>query len=581
MTIRPRYAVVLWCVAIFVFAFVVRTLTWQDNKRDAWRVQTQVTAGYKDSARTLLNSNYTRFLSDVTYLGHPPGYPILLAVIFKLAGESDTALQVVQFVCDSIAVVILFLIALELFELWLAAVTGLLGALSPQFAYFSILLLPDSLIVLPILLAIYVLVLGRRRFSFRHFLIAGALIGLSCWLRPNALLMAPFIALTTPLFVEKSKRFKAAGGLVAGLVLAISPITIKNAIVFHRFIPVSLGAGQTLLEGIADYDEAGRFNIPVTDLGIMRQEAEWYGKPEYAQFLFDKDGIERDRMRINRGMSVILKNPAWFAGVMGQRAMASTRLDPVPVLRQESPVSHDNKNARVAWEKQASGVAGERSREASFTVESEWLKIRADEKNYGQQLISDPINVQTYHDYVLEIPFKLETGRALIEVADVNRTTVLASQVIDLSEGLSEQPVQQISLPFVSAGNSQVRFVISNNAAAHSTMRVGPTRVAELGSSTLTLVRYVRMPLRTIQRIFTTAWFLPLTIIGIVLLIARRQLQELVLLLAVPAYYLIVQSALHTERRYVYIIHFFFLILASTTLVWLAAKLVELVKRRT
>ena len=59
---------------------------------------------------------------------------------------------------------------------------------------------------------------------------------------------------------------------------------------------------------------------------------------------------------------------------------------------------------------------------------------------------------------------------------------------------------------------------------------------------------------------------LPLVVIGLIALIRRREWQTLAILLTVPAYYLIVQSTLHTERRYVYIIQFFFLILAAATL---------------
>jgi len=74
------------------------------------------------------------------------------------------------------------------------------------------------------------------------------------------------------------------------------------------------------------------------------------------------------------------------------------------------------------------------------------------------------------------------------------------------------------------------------------------------------------MPLRLIQKVFTTAWTIPFLIIGIVLLVWRKRFIELALLMAVPAYYLIVQSALHTERRYVYVIHYFFLVIVSFAL---------------
>jgi hypothetical protein len=72
--------------------------------------------------------------------------------------------------------------------------------------------------------------------------------------------------------------------------------------------------------------------------------------------------------------------------------------------------------------------------------------------------------------------------------------------------------------------------------------------------------------LRLIQKLFITAVMLPLAIIGLILLIRARKLTTLVLLLVVPAYYLCVQSALHTEYRYVLAIHYFLFILVAVAL---------------
>ena len=581
-----RRQLLLVCLALFLCAFAIRTLTWQDNRLDAWKVQTSVTHRYKESARQLANGDTKTFLTDVPRLGHPPGYPIVLALIFKTAGESDTALQFLQITVDSGAVVVLFLISLELFSLSVSLIACFLAALSPQFAYFSVLLLPDSLIVFPILLAIYLVVASRRRLSWPRLFVAGILIGVSCWLRANALLLPLFVGVAAALTTTRDKRLSAAAAVIVGAILAIAPITIKNAIVFHRFIPLSLGSGQTLLEGLADYDPKGTLNIPNTDLGLSRQEAQWYRRPDYAGQLFGEDGIERDRMRVRRGLKTIAEHPVWFASVVGRRALASTRLDPVPVLQPETPVSHrlDDGAAKIAWEKNPSELfsTGSHSPRATFTVvENGWLRIESDETNYGSQLSSESIGVVRYHDYVFKLPFKLEKQRAVVKITDSSGRNVLASTIVDVSEGLSphDQPVTQLAIPFVSANNSEVRMSIANAASQRGTMLLGNAQLLDLGPSSLSWLRYVRMPLRLVQRLFTTAWTLPFVVIGIVLLIRRRRFQELALLLVVPAYYLLVQSALHTERRYVYVIHFFFLVLVSVALCCLAHLLWGIIRK--
>jgi len=550
MALMHRSAVI---PILFVLALGVRFLTWQDHRRDIWKVQTSVTDGYKDSARQLARGDFKLFVSDINHMGHPPGYPILLAAIFKTFGDSNTAIQFVQVLLDAAAVVLLFLIAIEFLPFSAAAICGFLAAISPQFAYFSVLLLPDSLVVPPILLAIWFLIPVRKEPRPANFAIAGALIGLSCLLRANALLLPFFLALLIPLFVPRGKRLYAAAALLAGALLVIAPVTIKNAIVFRSFVPLSLGAGQTFLEGIADYDEAKRFNIPNTDLGLMRQEAEWYGNPEYAQLLFGRDGVQRDRLRVERGLAVVRSHPFWFAGVVARRGLASTRLDPVPVLAPESPVSHDplSSSSTPVW---------------TGGVTNDWTPIYGNWRN--DLYSSGAINIKTGADYALHLPLKLETGRVLVKITNETGKQVITSMVIDLVEGVSteQQPVRNLALPFVSAGHSQVRFTITNASSGGSSGLMGTSRLVELGPSSHQWLRYMRQPLGFVQRFFKTAWVLPFVVLGLILMVRKRDWQSLAILLAVPTYYLVVQSTLHTERRYVYIIHFFFLILASAAL---------------
>jgi hypothetical protein len=545
-------------------------LTWQDQHRDAWKVQTSVTHRYQESARQLVGGEFKTFLTDVERLGHPPGYPIVLALIAKTVGESDTILQYVQITVDAAAVVLLFLISLELFSLSVSLVAGIFAGLSPQFAYFSILLLPDSLIVFPILLTIFLVVRTRNNFKLSRLLIAGVLIGLSCWLRANALLLPLFIGAAAALVSPRDKRVKAFATVVGGAVIAIAPITIKNAIVFHRFIPLSLGSGQTLLEGIADYDPQDTLGIPNTDLGITRQEAQWYGKPEYATQLFGEDGIERDRLRVQRAFKTIAQHPIWFAGVMGKRALASTRLDPVPVLKPEPPVGTRHANTEKVWSKSAEQwLNAERSPQTVVQSRPEGplgIEVKGNNHNRSDQIWSEPISVSSYHDYSFLVPVKVEQGRVNLKIMAGNRE--LASTIVETNElfDAANQPLQNINLEFVSTSNSQVRFVISNGAPLEPTLLFGQAELDDLGPGSMTWMRYLRMPLRLLQRVFTTAWTIPFLLIGIGLLAWRRRFTELALLMTVPAYYLIVQSALHTERRYVYIIHYFFLVIVSFAL---------------
>lgn len=577
-------------VVIFVFAFGVRFLSWQDNRRDAWRVETFVTAEYKESARQLLHGDLRAFVSDLDHMAHPPGYAILLAGIFKVFGESDTAIEFVQMFGDAVAAVFVFLIAGELLSVGIAVVAGILAALSPQFAYYSVLLLPDSLAVLPILVAVYFLIRAIKRPRLLTFALAGVFIGVSCWLRANPLLLAPILAGIVPLFLAREQRLRNSLALVFGAAILIAPITIRNAVVFHRFIPLSLGAGQKLLEGIAEYDQ-GRFNIPKTDLGIMRQEAAMYHQPDYALVLFGRDGIERDRWRMRRGVGIVAAHPVWYGGVMFRRGVSFFKLARVPITAAEAPVSHalDVTNAAPVWTNSPSELIAKPGAVAAgakttLSSDGQMLRIESDASKYGVQLASTATAVTTHHDYLLRLPLKLEDGRVMVRVTDAGQAKEMAATDVDLNEGLAslDQPVNNLALPFVSGNESQIVVSLANNApaSARSIADIGRLELFDLGPSSQEWMRYIRFPVRILQKFFVTAAVLPCVILGILALVWTRSYHTLILLLLVPAYYVIFQSVLHTERRYVIVIHYFTFILAAVFLSVLFSSIKHLLAAR-
>ena len=77
------------------------------------------------------------------------------------------------------------------------------------------------------------------------------------------------------------------------------------------------------------------------------------------------------------------------------------------------------------------------------------------------------------------------------------------------------------------------------------------------------VARLFHSMLRGIQKLFITAIILPFVLAGANVLIYRRHFQTLAILLVVPCYYFCTQSALHTEYRYVLVIHYFLFVLAA------------------
>jgi hypothetical protein len=597
-TIRARLVV---GVAIFLLAFGVRVLTWHDTRLEVRKVQTVVVADYQRIAQLFGDGGISSFLSrssplaDLNTLGHPPGYSLLVAVIYSFS-QSDAAIQFVQMAADALSAVMIFLIVSELLSLGAGAVAGFLAAFSPQLAWNSVLLLPDSISVLPILLAVFLLARAIKRPRLLSFIVIGALVGLSCWLRANVMFLTVFVAVIT-LLVLGIRRWQFALAIVCGTLVIVLPLTIRNAIVFHRFIPLSLGAGQTFLEGIADYDKAGRFGIPETDMGIMMQEAKFYQRPDYYGTLFNPDGVERERARLSRGFAVVRSHPVWFAGVMAKRASSMLRLERSRLLSNEPAITHsldDLDHAEVAStitreELFSNGVAVPGA--AAYPGGGSpgvlpAVTVRGNTEKYARQFSGPEITVKSGTDYVITSPNKIIHGRMRVSVINASGN-VYSSQIIEpfehtpkgdwakshpleypemIDSGL-DQPEQLVTLPFVAVRDEPIRVVWANEASnTQSLVEISFIKLHELGPARYLWTRYPRSVVNAIQRVFLTAVILPFGILGILILALRSQTAALVVLSIVPIYFMTVQAAVHTEYRYVIAVTYFLFAFAGVTI---------------
>jgi hypothetical protein len=216
----------------------------------------------------------------------------------------------------------------------------------------------------------------------------------------------------------------------------------------------------------------------------------------------------------------------------------------------------------------AQGLVASNSVKVSLVPDGSSLHIEGDESK--NQLISQPILIKGQTDYLLRLPVRIEQGRMMISVEGVGDNHQYASAIVEPQDWktIAEQPVSIIELPFVSGSNGQARIVFANAGAAgmRPILQIGQPQLYALGPASFTWTRIPRAVLRLIQKLFVTAVMLPLFIIGLILLIRARRPGALVLLVVVPAYYLSVQSALHTEYRYVLAIHYFLFILVAFAL---------------
>jgi hypothetical protein len=529
---------------------------------------------------------------DARMIVHPPGYSMLIRVFYGpySADESYRGLRLAQIICDSACTVLIFLIAAELLAFGAALTGALLAALSPHLAYYSLWLSPEIFAALPILVAVYLLVKAHKRPRLITIVLAGAMIGLSCWLRSNALLMAPLLAAALLLLAERGKRWRSAIALLGAAVTVIAPITIRNLVVYGELIPLSIGSGITLIEGISDYDKEQRFGLPATDKEVAVKDAEWHARPDYADNIWMPDGIERDRARFARGLEVIRSNPGWFSGVLLRRATFMVRYndgDPAawplytskaPVVSAEPSFSQQVETAdrahtvwsRSSEELMAGGVISPHAK-VSLEGEGRVFQIKGDGGEFQDQFASAPFAVEEGTNYVLRLSIKVKQETAAAKVTSEDGRITLASAMIaqsDIAES-ERQPATFVDLPFASGERTGLRLVISNDILGQSqpVVEVAGAELFKIGATPYRATAYPRAVVRGIQKnVFKTDLMRTLIVLGIALLALAKRKTALLCLLAVPVYYMAVQSALHTEYRYILVIHFFLFVIAAAGL---------------
>lgn len=333
LTINNKAArkVALCLLLIVLLAVTVRALTAQflgERLNDAGWFQYGSYKIFDERAQNILDGKESFFWiadsSRTDLIQYPPAFPLWVAFIYSITGErSSYAVLRVHWILDALIMSLLVVgIGVTAYGWRAGLAAGALAALSPLLAFYGVTPSSDAPTTWFVMGAIWLLLLSAKRESWRLCFGAGLVLGAACWFRVNPLFMAFFWAVALLLFVRAGWRTRARLSLaaLAGTLVLVAPIPLRNAIVFHDFVLTGLNVGSNLWEGLGETEYGRSQGAVFGDQLMVEQERPSMGLP--ADFPITPvwpDGIRRDRERARKSLKIIAGRPVWYAGVMATR----------------------------------------------------------------------------------------------------------------------------------------------------------------------------------------------------------------------------------------------------------------------
>ena len=214
----------LWIAAIAIILRVVVVLS-----KDPAVFAMGDTQDYLSAARALMDGQAYPESDGLPYW-RPPGYPVILSVLWAVFGDSERVVLVAQSLCDGITSLVVF----HLFRSRFDTAVGLLAqtwfAVYPPFIAYATTLQTETWFQLCVVSG-FALVLSTRNPRAGRVFAAGLLLGVAALIRPIGLLVLPVLiagVLTTKDRVRVPTLLRVVMLTSAGVFMPILPWSTSN-----------------------------------------------------------------------------------------------------------------------------------------------------------------------------------------------------------------------------------------------------------------------------------------------------------------------------------------------------------------
>jgi 4-amino-4-deoxy-L-arabinose transferase-like glycosyltransferase len=232
-----------------------------------------------------------------------PLYPALLAAALWLGGRdpwSDPrgldAARLAQVALSALGTWLVYRLGRELFDDRAGLAAAAIYAFEPTLVAYTQLLWSETLLALPMAAALWSLARGVRGGRALATALAGAGFGIAALTRSVVLTLLPLVALWILAVGVRPRRaaLRHAAALALGAALVVAPWTLRNALAYGRFVPISPFSGTVLIFG-ASAEPLREF------------ERAWARAPREA------DRVDLDRIYWEHGLAIVRRDPAAYA----------------------------------------------------------------------------------------------------------------------------------------------------------------------------------------------------------------------------------------------------------------------------
>lgn len=186
----------------------------------------------------------------------PPIYPFFLGAIYFITGHDLLWVRLIQAILGAAICLFVYFIATIIFDEKKARLSAYLCCLYPPLIINTSQILTETLFTFFLLLGI-LLIISKK--SLIKLMLSGAVFGLALLTRPFLIFFFPFLYYWI-LSNNKYKTLKSMAVLTIGVLIILSPWTLRNYFELNSFVPFSNVAGLTLYNSYIIAEKGFGFN---------------------------------------------------------------------------------------------------------------------------------------------------------------------------------------------------------------------------------------------------------------------------------------------------------------------------------